>query len=214
MKKVFAFLLACLSLKGAKAQTFDEWFKQKATQKKYLLEQIAAMQACLGYLKEGYTIAKKGLNTIGDIKRGELHLHTGHFNSLKTVNPLIRDYQKVAEIIRLQIRILSVYRSASGQIRNSQAFTDAEISYFGSVFERLLDDCSKAVDDLIMVISSNQLEMKDDERISRIDRIYSDMQDKYTFATAFSGEAKMLAASRLREQEGVQNSRIIHGIKK
>lgn len=54
MAFVFSFQLA-------EAQTFDEWFRQKKTQKKYLVQQIAALKVYLGYLKEGYEIAQKGM---------------------------------------------------------------------------------------------------------------------------------------------------------
>ena len=49
------------------AQTWAEWFRQKATQKKYLLQQIAALHVYSGYLSKGYSIAKDGLNTIKSI---------------------------------------------------------------------------------------------------------------------------------------------------
>ena len=45
------------------AQTLAEWVSQKVTQKKYLLQQIAALQVYSGYLSKGYSIAKDGLNT-------------------------------------------------------------------------------------------------------------------------------------------------------
>ena len=44
---------------GTRAQTFAEWFRQSATQKKYLLQQIAALQVYIGYVQKGYSIAKE-----------------------------------------------------------------------------------------------------------------------------------------------------------
>lgn len=214
MKKQFiVLLLLAFCSTGLKAQTFAEWFQQGSTQKKYLLQQIAALQVYIGYVQKGYSIAKKGLNTISDIKHGEFNLHTDYFNSLKTVNPTVRNYAKVAEIIAIQVRIVQVYKTAVKQVSKSGAFSDKEISYLNGVFDRLIDDCTKTIDELIAVTTSNQLEMKDDKRLKRIDAMYSDMQGKYTFVQGFSNEAKLLAASRIREQNDIRTSRAINGIK-
>ena len=71
-----------LCAENLSAQTSSEWFRQKATQKKYLLQQIAALQVYSGYLSKGYSIAKNGLNTIKNIKNGDLLQHSNYFTSL------------------------------------------------------------------------------------------------------------------------------------
>ncbi len=213
MKRLFILVLFVILSSGTKSQTFAEWFHQSATQKKYLLKQIAGLQLYIGYVQKGYSIAKQGLNTISDIKHGEFNLHKQYFNSLKEVNPKIKNYSKVADIILLQMNIVKVYKEAAKQSKQSKSFSTNEITYINSVFERLLDDCTKTIDELITVTTSGQLEMKDDERLKRIDRLYNDMQTNYVFVQSFSDEAKLLAASRTREQNEIQSSLIINGLK-
>lgn len=213
MKRLIILLLFAILSTGTKAQTFAEWFRQSATQKKYLLQQIAALQVYIGYVQKGYSIAKQGLNTISDIKKGEFNLHKDYFNSLKTVNPKIKNYSKVADIIALQVNIIKIYKEAAKQLKQSRSFNAGEINYINGVFDRLMDDCAKTIDALITVTTSGELEMKDDERLKQIDALYSDMEDKYTFVQGFSNEAKLLAASRIREQNDIQTSRALNGIK-
>lgn len=214
MKKIVLALLVCVSAAGnLKAQTFAEWFQQKKTQKKYLVQQIAALQVYIGYAKKGYKIAKEGLNTIGGFTRGEFNLHTDYFNSLKSVNPEVRRYVKVAEIIALQVKIIQNYNRTYRQLNSSDAFSGDELAYIGRVYSRLLDDCDKTLDELITITTDGKLEMKDDERIERIDKLYLDMQDKFTFSQSFSNDAKSLAASRLKDKSDVQTSRVLQGIK-
>ena len=213
MKRLFILVLFVILSSGTKSQTFAEWFHQSATQKKYLLQQIAGLQVYIGYVQKGYSIAKQGLNAISDIKHGEFNLHKEYFSSLKKVNPKIKNYSKVAEIILLQMNIIKIYKEAAKKIKQSKSFSANEITYINSVFERLLNDCTKTIDELITVTTSGQLEMKDDERLQRIDRLYDDMQTNYVFVQSFSDEAKLLAISRTREQNNIQSSRIINGIK-
>jgi len=215
MKKIFLLVVfALLFASQTKAQTFGEWFRQGATQKKYLLQQIAGLHVYIGYVQKGYSIAKHGLNTINDIKNSELKLHKDYFSSLKSINPAIKNYSKVADIIVLQVRIIKVYKEAAKQVKLSSSFNGDESSYINGVFQKLMDDCTKVIDELITATAGGQLGMKDDERLKRIDALYSDMQDKYTFVQSFSNEVKLLKASRTQEQNNIQSIRALNGIKK
>jgi len=83
-KIIFIGLMLFLSAGNIHAQTFSEWFRQKKTQKKYLLQQIAALQVYIGYAQKGYRIAKEGLTTIGGFTKGEFDLHSDFINSLSS----------------------------------------------------------------------------------------------------------------------------------
>lgn len=213
MKKIIIMMLLGLFARDAVAQTFAEWFQQKKTQKKYLIEQIAGLQVYTGYLQKGYSIAKHGLKAIGSFEKGELNLHSDYFNSLKNINPKIKNYTRVADIISFQIKIIQTYHQTYQSARKSNAFNTDEIAYLYRVFSRLLDDCAAAVDELITLTSSANLEMKDADRMKRIHALYIDMEYKYTFTKSFSNETIELAASRIKERNDVQISRLINGIK-
>lgn len=203
MKKILLLLVFVSVADSLKAQA----------RTKTLLQQIAALQVYIGYAKKGYNIAREGLNTIGSFTRGEFDLHTEYFNSLKTVNPEVKRYVKVAEIIALQVRIAQNYNRAYRQLKNSGAFSGDELAYISRVFSRLLDDCVKTLDELTAIITNEKLQMKDDERMERIDKLYLDMQDKLTFSESFSNDAKSLAASRLKEKSDIQTISVLQGIK-
>lgn len=204
MKKVFVIVLACLIASvSANAQT----------QKKYMLQQIAALQVYIGYAKKGYNIASKGINTVRNIKNGDFNLHRDFFSSLKKVNPKISKYVKVADIIAYQFRIISNTKQTLQAIRETKQFTTEELDYCKRVFDNLLDECVKTIDGLLMVITSGELEMKDDERLKRIDSIYNDMQDKYSFCSTFSDEMGLLSVQRMGEQMEINRSKILNGLK-
>lgn len=207
MKRMILTVLLLANSYWLLAQNSDEWFHQKKTKIKYLLQQIAANEVYIEYLQKGYKIAKSGLNTINDIKQGDFNLHSDFFNSLKTVNPKIRNWAKVGDIISFQVQIIKQARLAIQHIRASDQFTSTEIIYLQNVFSHLLDECIKNINALIDVVTSGQTEMTDDERIKRIDSIYNDMQDKVSFSKSFSLEAAMLVMQRSQEQTDVEVSR-------
>ena len=62
-------------------------------------------------IEKGYKIAQEGLTAIGDIKHGEFNLHLDFFNSLESINPAIKKYTKVADIITRELQITSLCKA-------------------------------------------------------------------------------------------------------
>ncbi|GIL24498.1 MAG: hypothetical protein BroJett042_30110 [Bacteroidota bacterium] len=199
-----------MSCTDATAQTWDEWFRQKKTQRRYLAKQIALLKVYLGYLKKGYEIADKGLTTIHNIKNGDFNLHRDFFGSLKNVNPHIRNSAKVADIIAFQIYIIQSIRQVNNFCKNNKQFTPEEIRYVAAVYSNMLFLCDASISELLMIIGTNQTEMKDDERLMRIDRLYDDMLDKQAFVKAFDSDVRLIAREREREQQSIEGMRKHH----
>jgi hypothetical protein len=210
MKKLWIVLVGITLMYNSQAQGI---FNQKAGQIKNLIKQIALLKVYIGYLEKGYDIAKKGLNTISDIKNGDLHLHLDNFSGLKKVNNKIKKYVKVADIIKLQLEIIQVYKTTLKQIKANDLFNAGEIDYVYNVFTKLLEQCESNIDELITLTTSGQYEMKDDERLKRIDELEADMQDKYAFSENFGKGAQVLSLQRIREKNEVQTSRLMNNIK-
>jgi len=210
MRKIWILILGLVLTYNSQAQGI---FNQKAGQIKNLIKQIALLEVYIGYLEKGYDIAKKGLTTISDIKNGDLHLHMDNFNGLKTVNPKIRTYAKVADIVALQLQIVQVYKKTTSQLKSNDLFNSNELDYVYNVFTKLLEQCSFVIDELISLTKYGGYEMKDDERLKRIDALASDMQDKYAFAQNFGQGAQVMCLQKRGEKSEVQTSRLMIGIK-
>lgn len=209
MKKVIVFILLLVFSHQLQAQTFNEWFRQKKTQIRYLVQQIAANQIYIGYLQKGYKIARTGLTTLNDIKHGDFNLHYAFFDSLKHVNPRIRNWARVADIAAMQVQVIKQAKLTVQQSRSSKQFTSSELTYLQNVFSHLLDDCSKDMDALLAAATSGKTAMTDDERIRRIDGIYAAMQDKLLFSKSFADEAAILAVQRNQDETDIQVSKKI-----
>ncbi len=212
MKRILIILLLAGCATSLRAQNFDEWFRQKKTQKKYLIQQIAALQVYIGYAQKGYAIAKEGLDIIGNLKEGELGLHTDYFNSLKTVNPELRQYANVSDIMAIQAKIVQRCKQTRRRAQGSNLFNAEEKDYIGRVLDRLLDDCTNVLDELLTVATDGKLEMRDDERLERIDMLYQEMMRQYTFSQSFSNETLLMAMSRIKESHETETVRSLHGI--
>jgi hypothetical protein len=191
---VFSLVTAiCAGMAGqAKAQTFAEWFHQNSTQKKYLLQQIAALQAFSGCLKQGYQIAHNGLSSISGSLGSENSLHNNYYNRMATVSSTVKNNEQVKEILNWQKDILNIL-SATDQIGG---LTRDEKTYLASVRSSVLKDCDQQISTLQSVITDGKVKMSDAERLSLISKIHTAMQDNYHFAIGFTNQAKIYAAQR------------------
>ena len=199
MKKISLILSLLLCIQIVQAQIWAEWFRQNSTQKKYLLQQIAALKVYAGYLEKGYTITRNGLGFIQQFRQGEVNLHNTYFTSLLGVNPIIKKYAIVAAIITLQKDILKECRQALQQFRNSHQFTEAEMTYLKEVCYKLIAACANDLHALSMLLTKGYFQLKDNERLAAIEGLHASMKDNLIFIRSFAGNNKELAIQRGKE---------------
>lgn len=204
MNKVIL-LLVMLGLSIQNLQAQAKWRKE-------LLLQIAALQVYIDYAKKGYNVVKKGLNFIGDVKKGEVNLHSDYLASLKKINPKIKKYSRVGDIVVLQLKIIRISNNTFRHLKQDDLFHGDELDYIERSFDRLFENCNRTLDDLLMVTVDAKLEMKDDERMERIDNLYKTMIGDYEFCLTFSNEAKILSLSKANEKNNVDRLRTLNGL--
>jgi hypothetical protein len=83
-------------------------------------------------------------------------------------------------------------------------FTNEEKKYVESVYANMLRESELSLDELDRALSNSDFEMKDDERVKRVDALYIDMKDKYTFTKSFSNSTQVLIAQRSQEDYEVR----------
>lgn len=197
----FIKLLICFLLFGTavKAQTFAEWFDQKNTQKKYLAQQIVALQAYESVLATGYKVAHGGLGSITSSTRAEMNLHSSYYGSLKAVSPAVKNNPQVKEILVWQQNIIAVLNSLGND------------SYYQQVKTAVLADCDKQLKELQRIVSDSQGEMSDAERLKAIGRVHTAMQDNYRFSISFCNHTKILLMQKVHEGNDAATLRQYYG---
>lgn len=162
------------------------------------LEKLSQLKSILSNMKKGYEIAVKGYGRIKDVTQGNYKLHEAFLDGLLAVNPELRKYRKVPDIIRYQAEILAEYKRAFKQVRDGGRFSPEEIEYFAKVYANLLDRSVENLDELAGVVTAGELRMSDQERIRAIDRLYDDMQRKRSFLRGFNRRALTLDVGRAK----------------
>jgi len=167
------------------------------------IEQILKLQVYIAELEKGYAIAQKGLKVIGDIKAAHLSLDQDFFARLEAVNPAIKGFTKVSDILVMRDEIVAECQDAVKIAATSGDYTANEQLYIRKVTTSLQDGCTDLVGQLNKVLSSGTLKMSDDERLRDIDVCYEAMKERYEFVFAFAKELRFQSLLRKREKQGL-----------
>lgn len=214
MKKLLIFfcLLFAILPPAVKAQTFAEWFKQKKTQKQYLVQQIAALQVYKGAIKKGYEIVDDGLKVVSDLKDGEFSLHKDYFDQLSRASPFVKQYPKIATVQKHYRIVYELYEQSLRMATSSDAFSSNEYASIRSTWAKVLDDCHLLIEDLENICQDGTLEMSDARRTEHIDRIHDEMESNVSFAHTFALELLAVRQGRDQAHKDIQRIRLINGL--
>jgi DNA repair ATPase RecN len=177
------------------------------------IEKLAQFKQILSDLKKGYEIVSVGYNTIKNISQGNFNLHKDFLDGLMQISPTVKNYKRVADIIKYQIIIVKEYKRAFGRFKNDKNFNSQELEYLNRVYNNLFKQSLKNLDDLTTVVTANKLRMTDDERLKSIDDIFNEIQDKVMFLRHFNNNTTILAVQRAKERNDAATIRNIYGIK-
>ncbi len=176
------------------------------------IEKLSTLKSILKEMYDGYKILTTGYNTIKDIAQGNFTMHKLFLDGLLSVSPTVKQYARIADIIKSQQTLVSEYKTALAHFKSLQVFSSSDISYLQGVYNNLFNRSLQNLDELLMVITDNQLRANDAERMNAIDRIYTDMEDKVEFLRHFNNSAGLLATQRQKALEENQSVQRLYGI--
>ena len=208
MKKIAClyFIITILAIATTKAQV------QELEQLALDIEKLAQLKSILTNMYKGYEILTKGYNTVKDLTEGNFNLHKVFLDGLLEVSPTVKKYKTIAEIINGQKVLVKEYKTAFNYFKSINVFEEGEIEYLSQVYSSLFNRSLKNIDELLMVITSNQLRMNDAERLKIIDRIYDDMQDKLSFLHDFNGRMVVVVQQKKSALEEIKVLEKLHGV--
>ncbi len=208
MKNLIIFFICCFGYQS-QAQTFNEFFRQTKTQKEYLMKQIIALKFYGDFLKEGYGFVDSGLNTIKNFNKTESELHSGYFNSLKEINPVVANSPMIGEITDWKNRTISLL----GNLKTSSQTGSSEAEYIEKVKRNVIAECQKEFSFLKLLLTPGKLELKDEGRLNQIEKLHHSMRDKYEFSESFVSSVKLLENQKRNEQRQLKASKEMFNLK-
>jgi hypothetical protein len=203
---IVVFFYCLVSTKAATAQV------QEMQQLILDIEKLTQLKGILSDMKTGYQIYQQGYGSISQLSKGNFDLHSVYLNGLLSINPTVKNYGRVAEIITQQISLVSEYKSAYKQFQQSGSFSASELNYMSNVYTQLVNQSLQNLDDLTNVLTAGKLRMSDDERMRAIDRIYASSSDKLQFLRHFNRQGILLNIQRNKDVGDTRTMKQLYGI--
>lgn len=201
--------LAFLSL-NSHAQTFDEWWKQKETQQRYVTEQIAALSAYGAVLREGYETVSKGLGLVQTLQNGDFTQHQGYFNSFSSVNPQIKNHPEAEQALKIYGKSRQLTQQIPNKLFPSPYFTGAEEQVIRHVLLAIQKDSEQILTELEELLQEGRLQMSDTERLKQLSGMNHRMQEVYGYTVRFYQNCQDISISRQHESQSIRQRNALY----
>jgi hypothetical protein len=213
MKKIVITIIFSLGLAAAtplssRAQSVADVIQQLVLD----YQKLASLKNILGQMYTGYTVLSKGYGAVEDVAQGNFSLHEAFLDGLYLVSPTVRKYPRITDIINDQAQLVSEYKRASGAFHSDQQFSPDELAYMMTIYNNLISQSLKNLDDLSMIVTDSKLRMSDAERLTAIDRIYLESHNQLSYLRKFNDQASRISWQRSQGTADKQSVKSIYGI--
>ncbi|QQL50157.1 TerB family tellurite resistance protein [Mucilaginibacter ginkgonis] len=176
------------------------------------IEKLTQLKGIFRDMQTGYQIYQQGYGNISQLSKCNFDLHSVYLNGLMAVNPMVRNYGRVAEIISQQVSLITEYKSNYNRFRQSRLFSTDELTYMGNVYSDLVKGSLQNLDELSNILTAGKLRMSDDERLRAIDRIYASSSDKLQFLRQFNRQGILLSIQRTKDAAETRTLKQLNGV--
>ena len=157
-------------------------------------------------------MSKLQLDEITDWVSKHREQYAQYFDELRTIKEAIDKYQQVKDIMRKQMQMVKEYSRAFAQFKKSNKFTVAELAYMAEVYNGILNESVKSLDQLFLVIKPNNTQMTDGGRLAIINGVAGQIDESLSDLRLFNHENIKLSLARTKNQADLQTMKAIFGI--
>lgn len=158
-------------------------------------------------------LSKLKLREISQWTQKQRDLYKGYYEELARVKSAITSYQRIKEITRLQTQLIQQYESTWNLLRQDTHFSAQELAYMQGVYEGMLQESLKNIDQIFLVLDSFATQMSDLKRLEIINTASDHIQANYDDLILFNKQNMLLSLQRARTSHDVKKVREFYGIK-
>lgn len=142
----------------------------------------------------------------------EKDLYSGYYQELNKVRGIIAQYDEVKSTINKQVQLTSEYRQASALFNRDRHFTPDELQYMGNIYNGILQESLRNLDELLLTMRSLSTQMDDADRLARISQSSKAVQTNLDHLRQFNRQNVGLSLMRSRDEQERQTVRQFYGI--
>lgn len=159
------------------------------------------------------TMSQMKLAEISEWAEKQRRLYKDYYEELWEVKNIISYYQRIREITEKQVRLVEEYKRAWGLFKQDPHFTADELLYMGQVYTGILEESTKNLDQIFLVINSFSTQMSDAKRLEIINAAADQVETNYYDLKAFNQQNILLSLQRTKSQNEVEVVKRLYGLK-
>jgi hypothetical protein len=158
------------------------------------------------------TMSEMKLNEITDWVEKQRTLYKDYYDELWQVKNSISYYHRVREITSKQVQLVAEYKRAWGLFKQDKHFTGDELDYMGKVYNGILDESVKNLDQIFLVINSFSTQMSDAKRLEIINQAYNQVETNYSDLKAFNQQNVLVSLQRAKSKNDIDVVKALYGL--
>lgn len=158
-------------------------------------------------------LSKLKLTEISDWVNKQKELYKDYFDELKKVKNAISYYHRVKDLIEDQAAMVKEYKAAWAVFRQDKNFTREELDFMAGVYDGMLKESLKNIDQFLLVINSFTTQMSDARRMEIINAAADKVEETFLDLKDFNSQNKAMSLQRSYERGEIEYSRKLYGIK-
>ena len=158
------------------------------------------------------TLSKLKLDEISDWTKKQRDLYKGYYEELQKVKSIITYYQRIKEISSKQTRLIEEYERAWNLFKRDQSFTVLELEYMEKVYDGILEESMKNIDQIFLIIDSFTTQMSDLKRLEIINKAADQIDTNYNDLRLFNQQNMLLSLQRAKTDADAKKVKQFYGI--
>lgn len=157
-------------------------------------------------------LSKLKLDEISDWTQKQKDLYKGYYEELAKVKSIITYYQRIKEIIKKQTQLVQEYERAWNLFKQDTHFKDSEIDYMERVYNGILEESVKNIDQIFLILDSFATQMSDLKRLEIINKAADEIDANYDDLKMFNQQNILLSLQRAKTETDVSRVKQFYGI--
>lgn len=152
------------------------------------------------------------LTEIGDWVEKQRTLYAKYFDELWKVKAALAYYRRIKDIIEKQVQLVGEYKGAWALFKQDKNFTTDELDYIGQVYNGILEESVKNLDQLYLVINAFATQMSDAKRMEIINVVDDKLNENLGDLREFNNQNKMVSLQRASEKGEIETVKRLYGL--
>jgi len=224
MKKLLAVVLLALCFMVSPVQNANAQIPIMEIIKQAITKVIVAVDLKIQRL-QNKTIWLQNAQKVLENKMSELKLteisdwvekqrvqYANYFDELWRIKAALAYYQKVKDIIEKQLQLVNEYKAAWALFKQDKNFTVDELDYMQQVYNGMMDESIKNLDQLSLVINAFVTQMSDAKRMEIINEVDHNLDENLNDLREFNNQNKMMSLQRASEKGDIETVKKLYGL--